>query len=56
MSSLILWGLYQLRTNVVSSKTEKTTTACNFQHDYVMRGQMDIFKYEGIRGFMMGEM
>ena len=25
--------------NLVSSETEKTTTVCNFQHDYAMRGQ-----------------
>ena len=25
--------------NLVSSETEKTTTACYFQYDYVMRGQ-----------------
>ena len=25
--------------NLVSSEIEKTTTGCNFQHDYAMRGQ-----------------
>ena len=29
--------------NLVSSETGETTTACNFQHDYAMRGQ---YKYE----------
>ena len=29
--------------NLVSSETEKTTTACNFQHGYAMRGQ---YEYE----------
>ena len=29
--------------NLVSSETEKTTTACNFQLDYAMRGQ---YEYE----------
>ena len=29
--------------NLVSSETEEATTACNFQHDYAMRGQ---YKYE----------
>ena len=27
--------------NLVSSETEKTTTACNFQHDHVMRGHYE---------------
>ena len=27
--------------NLVSSETEKTTTACNFQHGYVIRGQIE---------------
>ena len=26
--------------NLVSSETEKTTTACNLQHDYGMRDQI----------------
>ena len=29
--------------NLVSSETETTTTAYNFQHDYAMRGQ---YEYE----------
>ena len=29
--------------NLVSSETEKTTIACNFQHDYTMRDQ---YEYE----------
>ena len=39
--------------NLVSSETEKTTAACNFQHDYTMRG-----KYEAIHEsyFMIAEM
>ena len=31
--------------NLVSSETEKITTACNFQHDYVMRGQIKSYAY-----------
>ena len=31
--------------NLVSSETEKTTRACNFQHDYVMRGQIGNYAY-----------
>ena len=27
--------------NLVSSETKKTTTACNFQHDYAMRDQYE---------------
>ena len=27
--------------NLVSSEIEKTTTACNFQHDYAMRDQYE---------------
>ena len=26
--------------NLVSSEAEETTTVCNFQRDYAMRGQM----------------
>ena len=39
--------------SLVSSETEKTTAACNFQHDYTMRG-----KYEAIHEsyFMIAEM
>ena len=39
--------------NLVSSETEKTTAACNFQHDYTMRGI-----YEAIHEsyFMIAEM
>ena len=29
--------------NLVSSETKKTTTACNFQHDYATRG---LYEYE----------
>ena len=29
--------------NLVFSETKKTTTACNFQHDYTMRDQ---YEYE----------
>ena len=29
--------------NLVSSETQETTTACNFQHDYAMRGK---YEYE----------
>ena len=31
--------------NVVSSETENTTTGCNFQHDYAMRGQIGNYAY-----------
>ena len=31
--------------NLVSSLTEKTTTACSFQHDYAMRGQIGRYAY-----------
>ena len=31
--------------NLVSSETEKITTAYNFQHDYAMRGQIWIYAY-----------
>ena len=31
--------------NLVSSKTKKTTAACNFQHDYAMRGQVGSYVY-----------
>ena len=31
--------------NLVSSKTRKTTTACNFKHDYDMRGQIESYTY-----------
>ena len=31
--------------NLVSSETQKTTTACNFQHDYDMRGQLGSYAY-----------
>ena len=26
--------------NLASSETEKTTTSCNFQHDYAIRGHI----------------
>ena len=29
-----------LASNLVSSEIEKITTACNFQHDYAMLGQI----------------
>ena len=38
--------------NLVSSGTKKTTTACNSQHDYAIRGQ---YEYEAIRSFMIAE-
>ena len=44
--------------NLVSSETKKTTTACNFQHDYAMRSKQKathIYKYEAICSFMMAE-
>ena len=46
--------------NLVSSETEKITTAYNFQHDYAMRGQigsMHICKYKAIHEsyFMIAE-
>ena len=31
--------------NLVSSETKKTTTACNFLHSYVMRGQIGSYAY-----------
>ena len=31
--------------NLVSSGTKKTTTACNFQHDYAMRDQIESYAY-----------
>ena len=31
--------------NLVSSETEKITTASNFQHDYAMRGQIGSYAY-----------
>ena len=31
--------------NLVSSEIEKTTTACNFQHDYAMRDQIGSYTY-----------
>ena len=31
--------------NLVSSETEKTTTACNFLYDYVMRGPIGSHAY-----------
>ena len=31
--------------NLFSSETEKTTTACNFRHDYAMRGQIGSYAY-----------
>ena len=31
--------------NLVSLKTKKTTTVCNFQHDYAMRDQIGIYAY-----------
>ena len=31
--------------NLVSSGTKETTTACNFQHDYAMRGQIGSYAY-----------
>ena len=31
--------------NLVSSETEKVITACNFQHDYAMRGQIGSYAY-----------
>ena len=30
---------------LVSSETEKTTTACNFQHDYAMKGKVGSYAY-----------
>ena len=31
--------------NLVSSETEKVITACNFQHDHTMRGQIGSYAY-----------
>ena len=31
--------------NLVSPETEKRRTACNFQHDYAMRGQIGSYSY-----------
>ena len=31
--------------NLVSLETEKTTTACNFQHNYAMTGQIGSYAY-----------
>ena len=36
--------------NLVSSETKKTTTACDFEYDYVMRGQIRSYVY-----FMIAE-
>ena len=45
--------------NLDSSGTKKTTTACNFQHDYAMRGEIGSYTYiqiEAIGSFMIAEM
>ena len=34
-----------LTSNLISTETEKTTTAYNFQHDYIMRGQIGSYAY-----------
>ena len=31
--------------NLVSSETQKITTACNFQHDHAMTGQIGSYAY-----------
>ena len=31
--------------NLVSSETEETTTACNFKHHYGMRGKIGSYAY-----------
>ena len=31
--------------NLVTSETEKTTIACNFQHDYAMTGQLGSYAF-----------
>ena len=31
--------------NLVSSETEKTAIACNFQHDYAIRSQIGSYAY-----------
>ena len=45
--------------NLVSSETKKTTTACNFQHDYAMRGEIGSYTYiqiEAIGSFVIEQM
>ena len=37
--------------NIVSSETKKTTTTCNFQHNYVMRSQIGSYAYMQIRSY-----
>ena len=47
--------------NLVSSETQKITTACNFQHDHAMTGQIGSYAYIQIwsyswKLFMIAEM
>ena len=40
---------------LVSSETRKTKIACIFQHNYVMRGQIESYAYIQMHVFMMTE-
>ena len=37
--------------NLVSSETKNTTTACNFQHDYAMRDPIGSYAYIQIQSY-----